>query len=147
MATVATMTATGGWQFFFEKFLTPDGRVPDVSQIIEEELMAPGVDGRRFRTIHSAYRQFSVQTLETEATFAQAITLSRKYDETKGTNVRLTISNLGGVSLTYERVHVLEVRAVPVPGSVAGATTTSDAAHVVCDWDMVVMENIPQANP
>lgn len=146
MSIVATLTTQDGLVLFFDKFRTDDGRVPDVLQIQEEELQANGVDGRRFRTINNQYRPFTAQTLETVATYSQGVTRARAYDLIKGQNVRLAIINMGGAQMTYHRVHVNEVRAVPVPGAVAGAATTADAAHVVCDWRMTVMEVDDGAN-
>lgn len=146
MSIVASMTTPDGLVLFFDKFRTPDGRIPDVLQVQEEELQANGVNGRRYRTINSQYRQFIAQTIETAANYAQAITLARNYDRIKSQNVRLAITNMGGASLTYHRVHVAGLSAVPTPGSVAGSATPSHAAHVVCDWSMAVMEITDGAN-
>jgi hypothetical protein len=116
--------------------------------MIEEELTAEGVNGRRFRDVSARYPEFTVDTLETCATYAAAVTKCRAYDGIVSKNVRLTITNLAGTSYTFPRVHVKSAVPRAVPGSVAGSTAgASHAAHVVCAMTMVVMDVAPGQNP
>ena len=147
MTIVATITAEDGTVLSLEKFLTPDGRIPDVAQVVEEELIANGVDGRRYRDISSRYPEFSAQTLETAATYAAAVTRCRAYDRLKTKNVKMAVS-IGGTSYSYPRVHVKSALAIPVPGAVAGSTSgAAHAAHIVCSWSLVVMDVVQGQNP
>jgi hypothetical protein len=147
VATITTETTT----LSLDKFLTPNGRVPDVLVKNEEELTADGVDGRRFRDVSDRYPYFTVSTLETCATYVAAVARCREYDKMAGTNVRLTIANLGGTSYTFGRVHVSAINPpIPraVPGSVAGsAAGASHAAHIVCELSMVIMDVSQGINP
>lgn len=147
MPIVANILTADGVTLYFDKFLTPDGRVLDFPKVIEEELIANGVDGRRFRLNAFRYQPFTAQTLETASTYADAITRCRFYDAMIGDSVRLTITNLAGGVYTYKRVHVISCNAVPVPGYVAGAAVATNAAHITATMEMVVMEQDDGANP
>jgi hypothetical protein len=147
---VATINAPelSGVPLSLDKFTTDDGRVPDALVMVEEELTAEGVDGRRFRDVSQRYPAFTVQTLETCETYVAAVTRCRAYERIVSKNVRLTIANLGGTSYTFPRVHVSAAVPRAVPGAVAGSEAgASHAAHVVCLMSMVIME-VPQGlNP
>lgn len=147
MPIVATITTTDDIVLLLDKFLTPDGRVPDVAQMTEEELTAPGLDHIRYRDVGRRYRQFTVDTLETCSTYTAAVTRCRVWDRMKATNVKLAISNLGGGAYAYSRVHVEECIARAVPGAVAGSATPSNAAHVVASVTMRIMDQVSGVNP
>lgn len=148
MPIVATITDEDGTVISFDKFLTPDGRVPDQEQSVEEELTASGVRGRRFRDVSERYPEFQAQTIETSSTYTTAVAQCRVYDRLNAKNVRLVISDLAGSSYVFQRVHVKSARAVPVPGAVAGSTAGSThAAHIMCNFTMVVMELTQGQNP
>lgn len=147
MPIVANILTYDGVTLYFDKFLTPEGRVPDFPKVIEEELIARGVDGRRYRLDAFRYPPFSVQTLETASNYAAAISRCRFYDAMIGDNVRLTITNLAGGTYIYKRMHIIACRAVPMQGVVAGSATVANTAHVMADIDMVVMESEDGVNP
>jgi hypothetical protein len=148
MTIVATITSDTGTVFSFDKFLTPDGRVPDWPVTVEEELTANGVDGRRFRDVSQRFPDFTVSTLETVATYTGAVTRCRYYDRIVGTIVKLTITNLGGTaSYTYDRVHVRAAVPRAVPGAVAGSATPSNAAHIEAALSLVLLDVVSGSNP
>jgi hypothetical protein len=149
MTIVATITTDTGTVLSLDKFLTGDGRVPDFAQVVEEELTANGVDGRRFRTVSNRYPEFTAAALETAATYAAAVTRCRIYDGMVGQNVKLQITNLGGSTVyNYLRVHVKAATPRAVPGTVAGsASGASHVAHIEASLTMVIMEIISGSNP
>ena len=51
MTYVATIYLSDGTNLSFDSFVTDQGRIPDHVQTVEEELTAPGVNGRRFRDV------------------------------------------------------------------------------------------------
>lgn len=149
MPIVATITTADGIVLSLDKFLTPDGRVPDTQMMEEEPLTSPGADGVRYRDVGLQFPVFTVDTIETQSTYTAAVTRCRLWDAMKTTNVGLVITNLGGVvSYRYARVHVSTVRARAVPGSVAGsAAGTTHAAHIAAQLEMQVMTVVPGVNP
>jgi len=146
VATITRPEIPGGG-LSLDKFLTEDGRVPDALVMVEEELTAEGVNGRRFRDVSERYPAFTVQTLETCATYAAAVTKCRAYERIVSKNVRLTAS-VGVTSYVFPRVHVSAAVPRAVPGAVAGsAAGASHTAHVVCLMSMVIMEAPQGLNP
>ena len=149
MSTVATITTPFGATMTLDKFLTPDGRVPDALVTIEEELTAMGVDGRRFRDVSSRFPQFTAQILQTVTDYPAAVRQCRVYDRMVTKNVKLFINNLGSTSAyTYPRVHVWAAAPVARPGKVAGATSyDSHDAYVMAELTMSLMEVVQGQNP
>lgn len=148
MTIVATINAPSGDVFSFDKFLTSDGRVPDQPVVVEEELIAVGVDGRRFRDLGLRYPEFTAMTLETVATYQAGVTKARKYDKLVGQVVTLQITNLGGTATySYQTVHVKAATPRVVPGAVAGSATPTNAAHIEATLTLVLMDLISGLNP
>jgi hypothetical protein len=134
-------------QYILELFRTDRGAVEDVSLIEEEELIAAGVDGRRFRTVGNRYRPFTATILQTCLNYPSAITTARAYDDMIGTIVKLNIT-LTGVTYNYPRVHVRDARVRCMPGAVAGSTNAAThAAYVTGELDLVLIEAVPGATP
>ena len=149
MTTVATITTPYGETITLDKFLTPDGRVPDALVTIEEELTAMGVDGRRFRVVSRRFPQFTAQILQTVTDYPAAVRQCRAYDGMVSTNIKLFINNLGSTSAyTYPRVHVWAAAPVARPGKVAGATSyAAHDAYVMVDLTLSLMEVVQGQNP
>ena len=142
VASINTGTAT----LSLDQFLTPDGRIPDVAKVVEEELTAAGVDGRRFRDLSRRYQPFTVQTIETSTSYVSAVTRCREYDKMQGKNVSMSVT-IGGNAYSYQKVHCMSATPVAVPGSVAGSATPSNAAHIQATLTFVLMDVISGANP
>jgi hypothetical protein len=134
-------------QYILELFRTDRGAVEDVSLIEEEELIAAGVDGRRFRTVGNRYRPFTATILQTCLNYQAAIITARAYDDMIGTIVKLNVT-LNGVAYNYPRVHVRDARIKCTPGVVAGATNSAThQAYVSGEIDLVLIEAVPGAAP
>lgn len=144
---VGTITTAGGEQFVLEVFRTDRGAVEDVHVVEEEELTAPGVDGRRWRTVGNRYRPFKAAIVQTALLYLDAIDLARQYDGMTGSTVALSVT-IGGVLFAYPSVHVLSASVRAMPGTVAGATNASThGAYVTGELDLVVVEQEEGANP
>lgn len=144
---VGTITDAYSNQYVIELFRTDRGSVEDVSVTEEEELVAAGVDGRRFRTVGNRYRQFTATILQTCASYPSAITTAKSYDDMIGTTIKLNIT-LTGVTYNYQRVHVRDARMRCMPGSVAGATNAgAHTAYVMGELDLVLIEVVDGSTP
>lgn len=144
---VGTITTATGVQYTIDLFRTERGAVDDIAIPEEEELTAPGVDGRRWRTVGNRYRPFTATILQTCLVYTLAIQQARNYDELVGTLISLTVT-IDDVDYTYPSVHVLAVRVRAMPGVVAGADNASiHSAYVMGELDLVVVEQEAGANP
>jgi hypothetical protein len=148
MPTVATITTVDGVTILLDKFLTPDGRVPDQAMMEEEALTAPGLNGTRYRDVGLQFREFTADIIETAATYDAAVTRCRVWDRMQATIIKLTISNMGSsATYRYTRVHVVSHGIVVRPGSVANAAQPSHAAHLIGPVTLRLMEITAGLNP
>lgn len=117
--------APGGWPY-------------DQRQVAEEELTSPGVSGRRFRTIYDQYPETVIETLSSVTTYTAAVAEARQHLLCKGRLARMSVV-VGGATLTYPRVHILDCEPVARIGSVIAAGLTGAGASVACTWRIVLM--------
>lgn len=145
--TVGTITTADGNQYLIDIFRTERGAVEDVAVVEEEELTAPGVDGRRWRTVGNRYRPFTATILQTCLNYVSAVGQAKSYDELIGTLISVSV-DLDGSTYTYPALHVSGVRMRALPGVVAGATNASThTAYVLGELDLVVVEQEAGVNP
>lgn len=136
---LASMTLSGRTVQFL-RFLTEEGFQNEQAEINEEELTTPGVDGRRFRTVLRLHEPTAAETTQDCATYNDAKALKKLYQSFRGRNCILNV-NAGGISYSYQRVHISAVKAFAHPGKIAGAgASASSAAFVDATWSLVVME-------
>lgn len=138
----STMQVSGGGAvgnvFTFSTAKTDKGFVLDQSARDEEELVTPGVDGRRWRSKGLQHDVFTVETVAGTATFNDAIILAKQHRSAKGRNVSLTLDAGNGVTVPFQNIHVKDVTAVPTPGALTGAGVSGGInAHVVTTWTLV----------
>ncbi len=137
---IGTLTDSLNRTHTLEIFRSDSGRVDDRQVTVEEELLAAGVDGRRWRTVSSRYRVFQAETVTSCADYAAAINKARDLEATIGTNCKLSVT-LAGSAYAYSRVHVAECKATPRPGYLSGAgISASNAAYVVATWSLAVID-------
>lgn len=144
---VGTITTSGSTQRVLEICKTERGAVDDARVVEEEELTAPGVDGRRWRTVGVRYRPFTATIMETATTYTAAVIAARAYDGMVGTTISLSVT-LDSVAYVFERVHVIASSVRAAPGVVAGSTAGSThAAYVMGDLRLVVIEQEDGSSP
>lgn len=111
-----------------------EGFFSDSAIINEEELMSPGVDGARWRTVYKQFADFELRTVSQATTVAAAITTKRTAERKfVGKNVTLQAA-VNGVTYTMKNVHVKAVKATVIPGPLYGAGVSSANAHVIIQW-------------
>ncbi len=129
----------GSDYFLFLSMESDNGFVLTQEMIVEEPLETPGVDGRRFRTIHKQHSYTEARSIQEATTFSDAVKKANQARKQKG-KVGSLIVTAGGAA-TRIKVHVAEVSAVPRAGQpVGGGASASSAAHVVCGWTFVPIE-------
>lgn len=119
--------ADGGWPY-------------DQRQVMEEELSSPGVNGRRFRTVFDQFPETTVETLSSVTNYTAAVAEARQHLLCKGRLARLSVV-VGGATLTYPKVHILDCAPVARVGSVVAADLTGAGASVACTWRLVLMQD------
>jgi hypothetical protein len=129
--------STGSDVFTFLVARTDSGHILDQAAIEEEDLITEGVDGQRWRTVRLAHRRFQIVTVTACAAFSDAVIAAKNYRKAKGTNCTFT-NQAGGVSYSYNNLHILDVEPVPAAGSVVGGGASSGAqAHIVTTWTVI----------
>lgn len=111
-----------------------EGFFSDSAIINEEELMSPGVDGARWRTVYKQFPDFELRTVS-QATSVDAAIKIKQNAERKfvGKNVTLQAA-INGITYPMKKVHVKAVKATVVPGPLYGVGVSSAAAHVIIQW-------------
>jgi hypothetical protein len=136
------MTATislpsGSEVFSFLVARTDAGHLLDQCSIEEEILETEGVDGARWRTIRLRHREFQITTVTGCSTFADAVISAKSYLKAKGKLCSYT-NSAGGVSYSYQNLHILDVAPVPTAGTVTGGgASTGLQAHIVTVWTVI----------
>lgn len=124
-------------------FLTanlPEGFLLAVEAHQEEELISPGVDGRRWRTLYDQFPEFEMATIADFTAYSSAIAEGKLYHQCAGrlANLSLTIS---GSNYLINRLHIRGCVPRASPGATAGAGVTSGAAAVLFGtWALVPTE-------
>lgn len=139
----ATSTAAAGIpNFSFDTFPTVDGYPSFQTEIQEEELTSPGIDGKRWRTVFSQYPPVVVDESNPAwtavSTHILAANLADLMRQAKGRFGLLTVST-GGTRTVKMNVHVSAVRARVNPGSIVGPSI-SGSASVFSTWVLDVLE-------
>lgn len=107
----------------------------DQAEFLEEEIMARGVDGKRFRELSQQFFDWEVETMAQAADYKAAINLCRSYRRAPGAYGVLQIL-MSGVTYNWANVHIALV-APPqaIPGPVFGPTVNgSPQAAVKARW-------------
>lgn len=130
-----------GTQFFqFITMMTPGGSPLIESVHMEEELLAEGVDGRRWRTIYDLFQPFTAETFADATSYTLAVQLREKYRQAKGTFGRLSIT--AADYTTNFRVHILGVEARCSPARTVGTGVTANAtAAIMASWTLVRVQD------
>ncbi len=124
-------------QFFqFITMVTPYGAPLVEALHMEEEIMAEGVDGRRWRTIFDQYQAFTVDTLMDATSYTLAVQLREFYRQSKGTFGRLTLT-ASDYTMAF-RIHIIDVDARCMPARTVGTGVTANAvAAIMATWTLV----------
>jgi len=115
---------------------TEAGFAGEMRQEMSEELVSPGVNGRRWRTVYTQFVPFGMTTISDASTYTVAVALKNRAENftNKLCNLKLTVD---GGSYTWAKVHVNAVRAVAVAGPVVYAGSSTGIAHMACEWNLV----------
>jgi len=100
-----------------------------------EELMTPGVDGRRWRTIYKQFPSFQMTTISEAATYNAAAALKKVAEKMVQKLVRLTVV-IDAVPVIMREVHVSAVAPRIFPGPIFGAGTGINLAHIENTWQV-----------
>jgi hypothetical protein len=116
---------------------TTEGGSP-LSELVhqEQELLAEGVDGRRWRTVYDQYVPFQMQTVMDATTYTIAANIRETYRQCRG---RIGVLSVASADKTTKfRVHITEIEAACAPAKTVGANATVSAtAWIVGNWTMV----------
>lgn len=128
--------------FNFDTFPSLDGYPSSQDQHQEEELVSPGVDGKRWRTIFDQTPQLQIEgAWVSQLTHIAACTLADQMRSAMGRQGLLTVLS-GGTRTVRINVHVTAVRPVVNPGVIVGPGVTTGAASVMSSWTFDIVNFI-----
>ncbi len=133
----------GGTSIPFLAVQTASGMIEDQTLAQAEELITPGINGRRWRTLFSQYPSFQMVTFSETATYETGVIMKRKAESLTQKLVRLN-ATIAAATYAYVDVHVSAALAIVHPGPIAGAGAGSGAAHVEITWQVEMTREIQQ---
>lgn len=116
-------------------------RVSEHTQTVLQELMANGVDGRRWRRRFEQYEPFTMATVADGPSRAAGEAESATYEDLSGEYVTLTII-IAGVTRTWRNVKVTAAENIDLKaGRLAGAGTDPSSAYALyATWTLCLTE-------
>lgn len=131
---MAATLIINGSSFPFLTAVTDRGWPLDTTDMQEEVLESPGVNGRRWRSVAEQHRAFVFRTLAGVADFKAAVDLANAYVNAVRINplARLLVSS-GTRADSWINVHISAADPHPVNG-VVGGDATGLGASVVTSW-------------
>ena len=132
--TVGTISAQGVSLPFLAARM-PAGYFEDEPIAQAEELITPGINGRRWRTLFKQFPSFQMTTTHDATEYATAALTKQRAEGLVQKLVTLQVT-IGTVSYTMRQVHVSGVLAQLFPGPLCGAGTASGTAHVDITWQL-----------
>ena len=126
---------------YFSACPTDRGRVPTGNVWTLEELMASGVDGRRWRRRFRQRIPFRMMSTADGATASAGEALAELYETLIGEFCTLTVIR-AGVTKTWRRVKIRGCVTNLQPGSLTGFGADAASAFVLdAQWDLVLTED------
>ncbi len=122
---------------------TPVGMVQDRALDQAEELMTPGVNGRRWRTLFAQYPSFEMRTFHEATNYAVGIGMKRTAENLTQKLVRLNVT-ISTTTYAYIDIHVSAVLATVHPGPIVGAGAGSGTSHVEILWQLEMTSDTAQ---
>lgn len=104
-----------------------------------EELTSPGVDGRRWRTVHTLHPEFTLSTVTECTNYFEAIRTRNKIEALTNRLVTLTLTIDGGTYF-FDGVHVNAVNARAGAGVVVASGSSGGSAHILCEWSLTMTD-------
>ncbi len=136
-------TASPSSILWFNVAKTQTGSIIDRTMIELEELVTPGVDGKRWRQVRTYFAPFRMETWADFATYGVAINECRYYWMAQGQFATLSWT-AGGYSAQWFLVKILDVQAKASAGVMCGygAQPSSNAIiHAVWTLNVQAIEN------
>jgi hypothetical protein len=124
------------------------GTVLDRTVIELEELVTPGVDGRRWRNVRSYFPSFQMETWADAPNYSAGVDLLRKYTLAQGQFVTLLWS-AGNYTGQYFLVKVIDVQPKLAAGVLCGLGADANSGAIIrALWTLCVqaVENVPPSN-
>lgn len=114
----------------------PAGYFDDEPVAQSEELITPGINGRRWRTLFSQFPSFQITTTSEAQTYAGCALIKQNAERMVNRLVTLNVT-IDGVAYKMRNVHVSAVVAQLFPGPVYGSgASASTTAHVDLTWQL-----------
>ncbi len=130
--TIGTISAQGVSLPFLAARM-PAGYFDDEAIAQAEELITPGINGRRWRTLFRQFPSFQMTTTHDATEYATAALAKQRAEGLVQKLVTLQVT-IAGISYTMRNVHVSAVAGQLFPGPLCGAGTASGTAHVDLTW-------------
>lgn len=108
--------------------------------VVEEEILSPGVSGRRWRTVYEQHPAVTAETVSEASDFQHASAVAEAMRKAKGETATLSVT-VDGISYRFKNVHISDVAPIPRSGAVVGGGATANTnGHVVCRWTFELTE-------
>lgn len=129
-----------GNSFDFLSINFPSGHPEDRAILQAEELITPGIDGRRWRTVYKQFPSFPMTTTLEATDYAAAVKIKQRAENLVQKLVNLSVATSGG-NFLYREVHVSAVQVRLFPGPVVGSGTSNGAAHLEITWQLELTDS------
>lgn len=137
---VGKLIQYGGVPVYFAAVQVTAGRVSERVQFVLEELIANGVDGRRWRKRFAQYMPFTMQTVSDGATWLAGQTDANAYEDLVGQYADMTLTFVS-TTKTWKNVKILGARPQLSAGKLVGANADPASSYVLtCEWNLVLTQ-------
>ena len=125
---------------YFSTSPTDRGRVPTGLQVIVEELMANGADGRRWRDVYKQYPPFQMRTTADGPTWTDGLLNADLYEKMVGAFCTLTVIT-GGITFTWKNTKILGCQPMLNAGILVGFGADAASSYILdATWALVITQ-------
>lgn len=118
---------------------TDSGYINEIIMDVAEELTSPGVEARRWRTIHGQFPYFKLFTISEYTNYAAAIKAKNSAEYMVNVIGHLSLT-LGGSPYNFQKLYFASVKAEAAAGPVVAAGSTGGSAHLMCEWTLCMCD-------
>jgi len=140
----AAQLVTSEETYTFLAFKILEGGWPSKQpMVVEEEIVSPGVSGRRWRTMYEQHPSITVETVSEANNWLVAEDVATAMRKAKGELGTLTIT-VDSQAYRFKDVHISDVAPVMRIGAIIGGGALANMnAHVVTRWTFELTEFDP----
>lgn len=137
---VGNLIRYGGTNCYFAAVNIGGGRVSEMRQRVLEELVANGVDGRRWRKRFVQYLPFTMETVADGNSWTAGLADAKEYEALTGEFATMTLT-IANTTRVWKNVKILRAAADLKAGKLVGTGADPASAYVLYgSWNLVLTE-------